>query len=124
LNANYDRAIVQALENIEGALLEAQAGSSDGIDSVTRLCEENRRPLQAAGVWVFASTAMGHFGRIRNIDTSLANTLVRYIEDTKARTEARSKHPMPQLVEVLGLTCVAFILGQILEVVRHGNGAN
>jgi len=119
LNSQYDKRTVEALDALEIALLEARTNPSTGIQRLSQACSSNSALLDEAGIQSFASAASDSFKRMNNVDSSLAVALALQIQSKRDKVESRSKHPTPLLVEVLGLTCVAFILGEILAVMRE-----
>jgi hypothetical protein len=118
-NSAYDDSVVKALEDLERAALQALTSPTAGTERLIEVCRSQKTLLEAAGVEPFASSVAAIFNQIKNVDSSLANALAIQLQEKRDRVADRSKHPVPVLVEVLGLTCVAFLLGEILVILRE-----
>jgi hypothetical protein len=118
LNSRYDRATIRVIDSITGAILDLRLEPSIGVESLEKLITTNRDDLVSLGVSSTLEKAAGSFKRMGNVDTSLLDIALYEIRTARTAVDGRSKHPLPALIQVFGLSGLAFVLGEILAALR------
>ena len=119
LNSRYDNNLIVALNDLERAVLSARVDPLGGIRQLEEVLSSKHRDLVQTGVEALAQQCVKEFRRIENVNTSLLDTLQRQLELARNEIDSRSKHPFPALVQILSLSGVAVILGEILATLRR-----
>lgn len=120
LNLAYDKKKEDALRDIVEILLEVRLSPSAG--NRTRLrdsAQSHQAILEEHQLGKIILKCAGEFIVLGNSDSSLLNTLTEQVLKEQAKVSERSKHPFPVLIQLLSLTGVAFVLGEILAVLRQ-----
>ncbi len=120
LNTSYDKKVSKILNDFERAVVQAHIDPGSAIHELRSLTDSHRDALADAGLEMLFSQSLEVFERMNNSDASLLRALLTQVSDAKSEVEARSKHPFPLLVQVLGLSGLAFVLGEILAILRQG----
>lgn len=118
LNSRYDRATIRAIDSIGDALLDLRVNPSVGTEMLEGLLKTHDRELRDLGLNSTLEKMAAFFKRMDNVDIPLLNIALSEIRRTRERVESRSKHPLPTLVQFLGLSGLAFVLGEILAALR------
>jgi hypothetical protein len=118
LNSRYDRATTSAIDSVADALLDLRVNPSGGTGPLEALLSAYDGELRDLGLSSTLEKMSGFFKRIDNVDLPLLEVVLSEIRRTRERVEARSKHPLPTLVQFLGLSGLGFVLGEILAVLR------
>jgi hypothetical protein len=118
LNSRYDRATVSAIDGVADALLDLRVNPSRGTEPLEGLLSTHDDELKDLGLASTLQKMAGFFKQMDNVDIPLLEAVLSEIRRTRERVEARSKHPLPTLVQFLGLSGLAFVLGEILAVLR------
>lgn len=118
LNLNFDNNVAKLLDKLEEHLLTARVKPSTGISQLRVLLNSEKNELADTGILQFLSRCVQHFEQINNIDPTLVNILQRQLETKKAGVQSRSKHPAPLIVQIFGLSGVAFLIAEILANLR------
>lgn len=118
LNIQYDNKLVVALNYLEQAILSARLDPSLGIGQIGDVLDSQGAALSSAGLQAFVKRCLEEFSRIQNINLGLIDAMQRQLEIVRIQVRERSKHPFPLLIQILGLSSIGFILGEILANLR------
>lgn len=118
LNIQYDNKLVVALDYLEQAILSARLDPSLGIGQIGDVLDSQGAALSSAGLQAFVKRCLEEFSRIQNINLGLIDAMQRQLEIVRIQVRERSKHPFPLLIQILGLSSIGFILGEILANLR------
>jgi hypothetical protein len=118
LNSRYDRVTIGVIDDVADALLDLRLDPSLGVGTLESLLSSHRGELQSLGVSSRLEKMASSFQRMGNVDIPLLETALSEVRNARAQVEARSKHPLPTLIQVLGLSGLAFVLGEILAALR------
>ena len=119
LNVAYDKEKEDALQSIAEVLLDVRLSPTDGNRTKLRDLARSREAILEEGrLGKFISKCAAEFVTIGNSDTSLLNTLTEEVRREQRNVSERSKHPFPTLVQLVGLSGFAFVLGEILAILR------
>jgi hypothetical protein len=118
LNIQYDNKLVVALDYLEQAILSARLDPSLGIGQIGAVLDSQGAALSSAGLQAFVKRCLEEFSRIQNINLGLIDAMQRQLEIVRIQVRERSKHPFPLLIQILGLSSIGFILGEILANLR------
>lgn len=119
LNFLYDKKIDLALQEIADVLLEVRLRPSPG--NLTRLNDstvKHRKLLSEGNFGAFLVKCAGELKALGNSDSGLLNLLIEQVRVEQAKISDRSKHPFPVLIQIFGLSGVAFVLAEMLAILR------
>lgn len=118
LNSAYDDALLGRLSSLQETILLATAEPDKGIAKARKFIETYPRALREVQLDALLVHCISRFEQMQNIDNTLASTLLERVDLARATVAGRSKHPFPRAVEVLGLGSCAFLLAEILAILR------
>jgi len=118
LNSVYDGGVLNCLSTLEEAVLLASVQPDTGTAKVREILASNSQYLRDVHLNTLLEHCLRRFEQIQNVDASLIHTLLTRIESVRETVGGRSKHPFPRLVEIMGLGSCAFLLGEILTILR------
>jgi hypothetical protein len=79
--------------------------------------EEGKATLEEVGIYRVVIDFIDHSGRIQNVDKGLWALTLGEVNRAIDAVQARSKHPAPELIEILSLSGLSFLIAQILRLV-------
>jgi len=79
--------------------------------------EQGKEILQEAGIHRVVTDFIEYSERIQNKDTGLWTLTLGEVNRAIDAISGRSKHPAPELIEILSLSGLSFIIAQILKLV-------
>lgn len=118
LNSLYDRTTISILDDVISAVLDLRLDPSIGVESLEALLHAHKHELRRLGAGYTLEKMADSFRRMRNIDTPLLEATLFEVRTARAAVDARSKHPLPTLIQFFGLSGLAFVLGEILATLR------
>lgn len=118
LNSAYDDALLDRLSSLQETILLATADPDKEIARARKFIETYPRALREVRLDALLGHCISRFEQMRNVDDALARTLLDRLDFARATVAERSKHPFPRAVEVIGLGSCAFLLAEILAILR------
>jgi hypothetical protein len=120
LNRTYDKKQEDALQEIVDVLLDVRLSPTSINRTRLQDLSQSREAILGEGhLGKFLSKCAAEFVTVGNADNSLLNVLTERVLAEQSKVVERSKHPFPALIQLLSLTGVAFVLGEILAVLRQ-----
>jgi hypothetical protein len=118
LNRHHDAKVCRCLDELQEALLKARASGRESISQVSELVRDRSQHLADAGILPISRDSAQLFTQLNNLDVSVCDLLLRETMNARTRVADRSKHAVPLLAELLGLSGLAFLLAEILVSLR------
>jgi hypothetical protein len=119
LNVDYDRKKGEALQKLADALLDVRfSPTHSNRERLHSLAERHRRMLGDSHLGDFLAKCASELAKLPNADMSLVNVLLEQVEREQVRVSDQSKHPFPILIQLFSLSALAFVLAEILAILR------
>jgi hypothetical protein len=118
LNSWHDRVTVSVIDKVRDAALDLRLNPTLGTSQLEGLLSTHREQLRDLAVGSTLEKLVGFFKRMENVDIPLLETALAEIRRTRESVEARSKHPLPALIQFFGLSGLVFVLAEILAALR------
>jgi hypothetical protein len=115
LNFAFDKRAAELLAKNEEALLAVRfSPTSDNRAKFLELAKSNSGKLENNNIEKLILRCAKGFDSIQNVDSGMASVLLNSIDEEQRRISERSKHPFSEMLQVLSLSAVALLLGEIL----------
>jgi hypothetical protein len=118
LNSRSDRSTVSVIDRTADAILDVRLDPTAAKGQLEKLLGDNQSTFESLGLRSLLTKVVDSFARMGNVDTSMFDIALSELRRSRAVIESRSKHPVPFLPELLAVSSLTFILGEILTVLR------
>lgn len=119
LNLRSDNRVLEMIDKLSDALLDLRLSPSIGVEQLEGLLAAYSDGVNELNIGSSLRKMVESFKRLGNVDNSVLGAMIIELKETRLRIDGRSKHPLPTLVQILGLSGLAFLLGEILAALRE-----
>jgi hypothetical protein len=118
LNSRRDDRTLEMIDKFSDSLLDLRLNPSIGTAQLEGLLAAYNDAVNELNIGSSLRKMSESFKRFENVDNSILGTMIIELKETRLRIDGRSKHPLPILVQILGLSGLAFLMAEILAALR------